>query len=126
MMYQCCLCGFSIQGEQPPVVVTVGLEDADATQGLYCHGACLVNALHPSVPAAFAGAGTIFMPLLDEGTPVWRPVEARKVGKDSYQIANSVQVPDDEKWLYQPGSTVRCELKTFRDGDVVLVAVDEA
>lgn len=103
--------------------MTVGLTDADATQGLYCHGACLVDALHPSVPAAFAGAGTILMPLVEEGTPVWRPVEARKIGKDRYQIPKSVLVPDHEKWLYQPGSTVRCELRTFHDDTVALVVV---
>jgi len=123
MTYQCCFCGNSIQGKQPRVEIAVGLMDGGGTQGLYCHGACLADALHPSVPAAFPEAGTVYMPLLDEGTPAWRPVEARKVAKDRYLIPKSVLVPEDEVWFCQPGSTVRCELHVFQGGMVGLIVV---
>jgi hypothetical protein len=125
MKFQCCFCGTSICGDQRPVELSVGLADAEARQGLYCHGACLTNVLHASVPAAFAEAATVLVPLLDEGTPVWRPVEARKVAEGCYQIPKSVIVPDDETWMYQPGATLRCHLRVFQDGTVGLVAVAE-
>ena len=94
--YQCCFCGASIRGDQRRVELSIGLAAGDGPQGLYAHAACLTNVLHPSVPTAFADAGIILMPLFNEGTPVWRPVEARKVARDRYEIPPSVRVPEDE------------------------------
>jgi hypothetical protein len=63
---------------------------------------------------------TIYMPLVNEGTDVWRPVEAAHVGPDSYLVEGDV--PDDEEWMFAPGSIVRCELRTLSLGEH-LVAV---
>jgi hypothetical protein len=122
---QCCFCGMTIV-TQTGVSVSVALPDGEATQHLVCHGACFAEALHPSVPAAFAGGAEIFVALLDEGVEVWRPVEARKVGTGVYQISSSIHVPDGEKWAFEPGATVLCERRRFQDGAVALVAVSMA
>jgi hypothetical protein len=64
---------------------------------------------------------TIYMYLLDEGTPVWRPVQAETLGDNLYRVIGPV--PDDEVWEFPPGSTVRGQMKTFSDGHEALVAV---
>jgi hypothetical protein len=65
---------------------------------------------------------TIFVYLLDEGTDVWRPVQAEHVSGDRYRIIGTNSDPDDEHWEFQTGEVVRCE---FRDlsGGKCLVAV---
>ena len=67
---------------------------------------------------------TIYMPLLNEGTDVWRPVRARHVSDDLYCIEQ--EAVDDEEWAFAPGSTVICERKTFTDGYQGLAAVKPA
>ncbi len=57
---------------------------------------------------------TIYMPLLNEGTEVWRPVEATHLSFDLYRVND--RMPDDEEWAYAPGDTVRCELTIFKEG----------
>jgi len=63
----------------------------------------------------------IYVPLLDDGTPCWRPVQAVRLADDLYRIMGSI--PDDEEWLFSPGDEVRCELRDFADG-LGLVAVE--
>jgi hypothetical protein len=46
----------------------------------------------------------ILMPLLNEGTPVWRPVEADALGDGCYRITG--QAPDDEEWAFPRGALV--------------------
>lgn len=50
---------------------------------------------------------TIFVPLLEEGTDVARPVEAEHLGGNRYRILG--EVPTDELWAFQPGMTVICQ-----------------
>lgn len=69
------------------------------------------------------GKATIYMPLLDEGTDVWRPVEAIRDG-DGYLVLGPM--PPDEAWKYAPGTVVRCEFHVFSDGTRDLAAVDIA
>ena len=57
---------------------------------------------------------TIYVRLLDEGTDVWRPVEAVAVSPDVFEIAPDVTVPDDERWEFGPGERVCC--RTSDDG----------
>jgi hypothetical protein len=64
---------------------------------------------------------TIYMPLLNEGTEAWRPVEASRIAEGTYRIEG--QVPDGEEWAFPPGASVRCELKTFTGGEPALVAI---
>lgn len=62
------------------------------------------------------------MKLLDEGTDVWRPVDAKKVSEDVYQLVGTND--DSEKWEYPTGSVVRVETREFASGtDVVAVAL---
>ncbi len=64
----------------------------------------------------------VFVKLLDEGTEVWRPVEAFRVSHNVYQLSGNQ--PEGEEWQFKVGSIVLCEQKKFT-GDVVsgLVAV---
>lgn len=63
---------------------------------------------------------TIQMPLLNEGTDVWRPVEATQLSTDTYRVEG--EMPADEEWAFAPGSVVRGVPKTFNDGHVGTVA----
>lgn len=67
---------------------------------------------------------TIYMPLLNEGTEVWRPVRARHILDDRYRVGD--EVSDNEQWAFAPGSTVICEWKVFNDGKQGLAAVKRA
>ena len=66
---------------------------------------------------------TIYMPLVSQGTAVWRPVEAMKVGELGYMVTE--RVPADENWAFQPGQILRCEERSLDDGRH-LVAVAKA
>jgi hypothetical protein len=66
---------------------------------------------------------TIFIALLDEGTDVWRPVEAIRVGNGVYEIPADISIPADEHWPFSPGQVVACEARKFADGTFGLAAV---
>jgi hypothetical protein len=63
----------------------------------------------------------IYMGLLDEGTSVWRPVQAEMLGDNRYRVLGPV--PDDEVWEFPPGAIVGGQIKTLYDGHEALVAV---
>jgi hypothetical protein len=63
----------------------------------------------------------IFVPLLNEGTNVWRPVEAEHLGDDRYRIMQ--EQPEDEDWPVALGQIVQCTPHRFADGAVGLVAM---
>lgn len=68
-------------------------------------------------------AETIYIPLLEEGTEVFRPTKARKLGDLTYEVLKPDDYnPEDENWEYPPGSLVKCELQV-RDGKEILIAV---
>lgn len=58
----------------------------------------------------------VFVQILDEGTPVYRPVEAVFVAKGIYRLKDSGPYDSDECWEFPPGSLVRCEERTLQDG----------
>ncbi|WP_143747861.1 hypothetical protein [Mesorhizobium temperatum] len=64
---------------------------------------------------------SLLMPLLNEGTDVWRPVAIKTLDDGTYQILGPM--PDDEEWTFAPGSIVAAQLRTFSDGEEQLVAV---
>jgi hypothetical protein len=65
---------------------------------------------------------TIYIPLLNEGTPVVRPTQAVKLGENLYRVLPTQDYdPNDEEWGFPPGSVVECVLET-RSGREVLVA----
>jgi hypothetical protein len=73
---------------------------------------------------ATQSTATIYVALLDEGTDVWRPVEARKQNDGSYLIVSTNDAPDDERWQFPTGSVVRCETRKLSGGEhLVAVAV---
>ena len=49
---------------------------------------------------------TIYVELLDEGTPCWRPVEATELRGGLFQITQVK--PPDEKWEFNSGDIVKC------------------
>lgn len=63
---------------------------------------------------------TIYVELLDEGTPTWRPVEAERVADGLYRIVSENPDPEDEHWRYPSGSLVRCEQKELSGGQVTV------
>ena len=67
-------------------------------------------------------ATQVFVALLDEGTEVWRPVQARPLGGDRYELLGIV--PAGERWQFTPGQRVRCREKTFSGGSKGLVAYE--
>ena len=66
----------------------------------------------------------IYVALLNEGTPVWRPVPGVAMAEDVFRLTPKAQPPDDEEWQFAPGESVRCELRVLSGGAPVLVAVE--
>jgi hypothetical protein len=60
------------------------------------------------------GMTTVYMPLLNEGTDVWRPVEAMKIGELGYMVTQNA--PPDEEWAFEPGHILQCEERQSSDG----------
>jgi hypothetical protein len=69
------------------------------------------------------GLTTIYMPLLNEGVDVWRPVEAIKITDVGYMVTENASA--DEEWAFQPGHILRCEERDL-SGGTHLVAVAKA
>lgn len=67
----------------------------------------------------------VYVRLLDEGTDVWRPVEASLLPSGAYRLVASTDVDPSEVWEFPAGSVVRCEMKTL-EGSPTLVAVGVA
>ena len=65
----------------------------------------------------------IYMPLLDEGTPVWRPVMAERLDRERFIIISNDIDPEDEEWQFSTGDTVRCEMKELMDGETKIIAL---
>ena len=57
---------------------------------------------------------TIYMPLANEGTSVWRPVSAKVLSPAVFEVEASE--PEDENWLYKTGQNVLVEQRVFSDG----------
>lgn len=59
---------------------------------------------------------SIYVRLLDEGTDVWRPVAARPIDGEWFEICAEQSVPEDEQWEFLPGAVVRCQLRQLSGG----------
>ena len=75
--------------------------------------------------ASSTDLSTVFVRLLDEGTDVWRPVDALRLGETTYRIAEQA-VPEDEAWSFQPGDIVVAERRQGDTDDQPLIAVAQA
>ena len=63
---------------------------------------------------------SVYVRLLDEGTLVWRPVEATRLEESRYRL--DMEQPEDETWEFRSGAIVRCEMLELSVGPT-LVAV---
>jgi len=73
--------------------------------------------------SAVSGQTSVYVALLEEGTPVWRPVPADAVGGGLFILRGTVS--DQETWQFPPGATVRCAERIMSDGMEALVAVEQ-
>jgi ATP diphosphatase len=73
------------------------------------------------VKAKSGGLQTIYMALGNEGTEVWRPIEASRIAEGLYLVEG--RMPDDEDWQFAPGTRVWCELRKFGDGTMRKTAI---
>jgi hypothetical protein len=55
----------------------------------------------------------IYVELLNEAVPVWRPVTAKREA-GAYRLP--AEKPDDETWAFPPGSRVRAEWRRLGEG----------
>jgi hypothetical protein len=55
-------------------------------------------------------ATEIFVRLPDEAVDVWRPVLAESLGDERYRILDQPYDHEDERWEFEPGDEVVCEL----------------
>ncbi|HSF15795.1 MAG TPA: hypothetical protein VLK65_09595, partial [Vicinamibacteria bacterium] len=68
----------------------------------------------------------IFVALLEEGTNVWRPVQARPLSEPRvFRIIGVSADVSEEVWQFAAGAIVRCEQKRFPSGETGLVAIEK-
>lgn len=68
------------------------------------------------------GVTVVQMPLLEEGTRVWRPVSCRSLGGELF-VVDAQPIPATEQWMFVPGQVIRSEARQFSSGEVLLEAV---
>lgn len=61
----------------------------------------------------------IYVPLLDEGVAVWRPVQAEHLHDNVYRILRQPYDRATESWEFEPGDVVCCEEVQSEDGPIV-------
>jgi hypothetical protein len=66
-----------------------------------------------------SGASEIFVKLLGEAVDVWRPVQARHIAGNTYEISDQKYDRDSEIWEFAPGDTVDCEMVDASDGSIL-------
>ncbi|WP_205529559.1 hypothetical protein [Taibaiella koreensis] len=67
----------------------------------------------------------IYIQLLEEGTKVYRPVQAIEIENNIYEVQGfEIYDPEDETWEFLPGTYVLVEEQNL-DGVNVLVAIKE-
>jgi hypothetical protein len=82
------------------------------------------RALEKKVMASVGQACTVFVPLLGEGTAVWRPVRALRVEPGLFRLLGPM--PESECWEFKPGEVVRCAVRMFSGGGQRLAALQRA
>ena len=68
----------------------------------------------------------VYVRLLDEGTDVWRPVNAAALPDGSFELLPPDFDSEAELWEFPPAAKVRCMTKEFAGGMRRLVAVARA
>ncbi len=57
----------------------------------------------------------IYVLLVDEPIPMWRPVEARRISDNIFEIMKQ-EVPEGEVWQFDVGTRVRVGERSSEDG----------
>jgi hypothetical protein len=66
----------------------------------------------------------IYVELLDEGTPTIRPTSGIHIADNIYRLLPTPNYdPEDETWLFPPGSLVQCEWQENSFLGTILVAI---
>lgn len=66
----------------------------------------------------------IYVELLDEGTPTIRPTNGIHIADNIYRLlATPNYDPEDETWLFLPGTLVQCEWQENSFLGTILVAI---
>lgn len=65
---------------------------------------------------------TVWMPLLDEGLDVWRPVDAEVLPSGWYRIMSVNEQSEEERWAFPTDAVVVCEYRHLSDGDCLVIA----
>jgi len=65
---------------------------------------------------------TICVELLDEGTPVWLPVQAVHVAGDVFRGVSENLHPGEERWRLPAGAVVRCEVRLLSRGPCLVAS----
>lgn len=69
---------------------------------------------------------TIYIQLLEEGTPCARPTQAIPLGNDLYKLLPTADYdPEDEFWDYLPGAVVRCEYNAKNWLTPCIIAIEQ-
>lgn len=61
----------------------------------------------------------IFVGLPGEAVDMWRPVQAERVHDDVYKITDQSYDRDVERWQFEPGDEVVCELIESSEGRIL-------
>jgi hypothetical protein len=70
--------------------------------------------LERRVAASVGETCTVFVPVLGEGTAVWRPVSAVRVEPGLFRLCGPM--PEGECWEFRPNELVRCAVRMFSGG----------
>ena len=63
----------------------------------------------------------IFIQLLEEGTIVYRPVNAEEIGNNLYKVkGEEIYDPSDEIWEFKPGTIVMVEEQNLSEKSVLV------
>ena len=65
-------------------------------------------------------ATTVHVALVDEDVEVWRPVLAEHLHGHTYRIAAQEYDAAVERWEFEPGEVVVCELRRTSEGDMLV------
>ena len=64
---------------------------------------------------------TVYVALLNEGTTVWRPAVAQKVGDAAYRLVGPIS--EGEEWEWLPGEVVQVKRRETDEGLEALFAL---
>ncbi len=68
----------------------------------------------------------IYVLLHEDSIDMFRPTEAIDLGSGLYKILPTPDYnPEFENWQFVPGTIVKCELRSFKGGENVLVAIQK-